>query len=128
MKGRQLVGRITPPEIPVDQVRNVSTFYRPQVKPVVSDSMKQLANSLGGLVPTLRQYAQTQDQVEQVTQGEAALKLFNENKLAMGEAVKKGLIPEGASPYFIKKYVELDLKDKVINLKKNCFSNTVNKM
>ena len=39
----------------------------------------------------------------------------------MGEAVKKGLIPEGASPYFIKKYVELDLKDKVNKFKEELF-------
>lgn len=121
LKGRQLVGRLRLPTVPAVELRPLNSFYKPQVAPVVSNAMLELTQSLGNLVPALRQYEQTEEKVEQVEQSDLATEAYHKNKQSFLEAVNKGLIPEGANPYFVKKYLELDLKNKAVDFKETLF-------
>jgi hypothetical protein len=100
---RQVVGNPfenqTPTVSPTAQV--VDTYYRPTAE----------RSSLAGIAQTLQKFQQqakqpmnemTQRGIErEINEGKA---LYEQNRLDFGEAVKEGLIPEGASPFILKGY------------------------
>lgn len=109
--GRQIVGKLRAPELPSVTSRPIDTFYTPQQMPV-DPTINELARSLDSLNPTLRKYQDTLEVKEEKEQEGKASVLYNENKKGFKQAVKDGLIPEGANPYFIKHYVKLDLENQ----------------
>ena len=92
--------------------RGLDTFYRPQVKPVVSQAEKDLVNSLASVVPALTQYQETKERLINEDATAEGMEAYNKNKMAFKEAVKKGIIPEGANPHFIIAYNQMELEDK----------------
>ena len=120
VKGRALIQRVAPVKTFDVKVRPINNFYRPQVKPI-SEGLKNITESLGNLVPALRQYGVARDKVEQVEQSDLAAAAWEKNKTGFREAVANGQIKEGANPYFIKQYLELDLKNKATAFKDKLF-------
>lgn len=104
MKRRAQVGDISSPQPLQPQARPVDTYYQPQeagvTPPARTNSLLQLADALSQIQPGIDKFvAKKSDQIqeEELKQGaEAALK----NKLGFNEAIKQGLIPAGASPWF----------------------------
>jgi hypothetical protein len=109
--GRQIVGKLKAPELPSVTSRPIDTFYQPQQIPV-DPSINELARALDNLNPSLRKYQDTKEEKLELKEQGKATTLFNENRLGFKQAVKNGLIPEGANPYFIKHYLKLDLENQ----------------
>ncbi len=120
VQGRQVVGKLQKPDLPSVTSRAIDSFYVPPAPPV-SPVLKELANSLSNLSPTLMRYAETKDLKVSKKEQADATKLYNENKLSFKEAVKKGLIPEGSNPYFIKQYLKLELEQKASDFTNELF-------
>jgi hypothetical protein len=104
MKRRVQVGNL--PEAPSiqAQARPVDTWYLPQeagvTPPARSNNLLQLAEALRQIQPGIDKFVATKsDQIQEAELkrgAESALK----NKLGFNEAIKQGLIPPGASPWF----------------------------
>ena len=90
----------------------IDVFYRPEKKPV-SPVLADIARSLSGVVPQLYAYEEVQEDIEKTEQeSKADVDFRNENIKDFKKLVKAGKIPEGANPYYIKKYVENSLREK----------------
>ena len=92
--------------------RVVDQYFKPQVEPVVSQASKELVQSLGNVIPSLAKYNNQRYDFEaednKIEGSEAQLKLKKDFK----KAVKDGDIPEGANPYFVIGYNEMEVKEK----------------
>ena len=118
------------PEI-VSQDYNL--FYKPDVKPM-NKAVNQLIVSLSNIVPTLANYQITEDVKIKEKDEAKAVEDFEINKKSFNDLIKDGKIPEGASPYYYNKMMELDLQSKARLFKKkfdtyyaeNDLSNTLN--
>jgi hypothetical protein len=97
------------PELPSVNAIVTDTFYRPQKQPI-NPALRDLASSLSNLVPTLRNYNIEKEKTFAVNEQERAIKDFEDNKNAFKEVVRNGVIPEGASPYYINALAKQQLK------------------
>ena len=97
------------PELPSVNAIVTDTFYRPQKQPI-NPALRDLASSLSNLVPTLRNYNIEKEKTFAVNEQERAIKDFEDNKNAFKELTKNGVIPEGASPYYINALAKQQLK------------------
>ena len=101
---RQIVGNPFENQIPNTSptARVVDTY----VQPAKNNDFEQLSAMLNRLDPKVkRNEANNQKRADETAYKEGT-RLYQENRIAMGEAVKEGLIPEGASPYLRKGYRE----------------------
>ena len=96
------------PEI-VSQDYNL--FYKPDVKPM-NKAVNQLIMSLSNIVPTLANYQITEDIKTKKSDEARAVEDFEIGKKSFNELINNGKIPEGASPYYYNKMMELDLQSK----------------
>lgn len=106
--------KITPPKLRQPELPTVNafvkdTFYRPDTRPT-SPALQDLANSLSNLVPTLRRYDIKKEEIFAEDETDRAIADFNQNKDAFKNLVKNGVIPEGASPYYINALAKQQLK------------------
>ena len=97
------------PELPSVNAFVTDTFYKPDRQPT-NPALKDLANSLSNLVPTLRRYDVAKEEVFKLDEQERAIADFEANKNAFKELTKNGVIPEGASPYYINALAKQQLK------------------
>jgi len=96
------------PEI-VSQDYNL--FYKPDVKPM-NKAVNSLIVSLSNIVPTLANYQITEDIKTKKSDEARAVEDFEIGKKSFNELINNGKIPEGASPYYYNKMMELDLQSK----------------
>jgi len=103
-------------ELPIINSRPIDVFVPPSRTPT-SGAVNSLINSLEKLNPALSGYKQAE--YETFTQAEEAKAIveFDKTKQDIKLAVKSGKIPVGASPEFINKWVQLDLKAKARSFK-----------
>ncbi|ANS05514.1 hypothetical protein [uncultured phage_Deep1-GF2-KM23-C739] len=102
------------PEI-VSQDYNL--FYRPDVKPM-NKAVNSLIMSLSNIVPTLANYQITEDIKTKKADEARAVEDFETNKKSFNDLIKNEKIPEGASPFYYNKMMELDLQSKARLFKK----------
>ena len=103
------------PEMTIETV-DYNMFYKPDAKPV-SSGLVQLSKSLASLVPSLTNYAITEEIKQSEKEKNKAIADYNSNKGAFKELVKSGKIPEGANPHYFNKMMELDLTNKARQFK-----------
>ena len=103
------------PEMTIETV-DYNMFYKPDVKPV-SSGLRELSKSLASLVPSLTNYAITEEIKQSEKEKNKAIADYNSNKGAFKELVKSGKIPEGANPHYFNKMMELDLTNKARQFK-----------
>jgi len=96
------------PEI-VSQDYNL--FYKPDVKPM-NKAVNSLIVSLSNIVPTLANYQITEDIKTKAKDEAKAVEDFEIGKKSFNDLINNGKIPEGASPYYYNKMMELDLQSK----------------
>jgi len=90
----------------------IDVFYRPDKKPV-SPVLGELARSLSTVIPRLKEYEISQEQIEQTEQESQADVDFRKNNMKDFSAlVKDGTIKAGANPYYVQKYVKNSLREK----------------
>ncbi len=92
--------------------RVIDQFFKPQVNYGTSQQLKELAKSMSGIVPSLDRLEMAnfeQEKEEQTQKGIEAQKNF---KGSFKEFSDAGLIPEGANPYFVLAFNEMEVKDK----------------
>ena len=117
VKAREDIQFDVPFETSAVTVSAVDTFYRPEKVPV-DPSITALAESLSGIVPSLRKYSLAKEETKKTeAKGEAAVAFRKNNMLGFKDAVKKGLIPEGSNPYFVEAYVQQELIQKASTFK-----------
>ena len=103
------------PEMTIETV-DYNMFYKPDAKPV-SSGLVQLSKSLASLVPSLTNYAITEEIKQSEKEKNKAIADYNSNKNAFKQLVKSGKIPEGANPHYFNKMMELDLTNKARQFK-----------
>ena len=103
------------PEMTIETV-DYNMFYKPEAKPV-SAGLQQLSKSLAGLVPSLTNYAITEEIKASEKEKNKAIADYNSNRNAFKNLVKSGKIPEGANPHYFNKMMELDLTNKARKFK-----------
>lgn len=106
--------KIKPPQLRQAELPSVNafvtdTFYKPDRKPT-NPALGDLANSLSSIVPTLRRFDIQKEEIFKLDEQERAIADFEANKNAFKELTKKGVIPEGASPYYINALAKQQLK------------------
>ena len=108
------------PEMTIETI-DYNMFYKPDTADV-SSGLKELSKSLASIVPSLTNYAITEDIKLSEKDKNKAIADYNSNKNAFKQLVKGGKIPEGASPHYFNKMMELDLTNKARQFK-NEFDN-----
>ena len=108
------------PEMTIETV-DYNMFYKPE-KASVSDGLVSLSKSLSSIVPSLTNYAITEEIKLSEKEKNKAIADYNSNKQAFAQLVKGGKIPEGANPHYFNKMMELDLTNKARKFK-NEFDN-----
>ena len=103
------------PEMTIETV-DYNMFYKPQTADV-SSGLKELAKSLQSVVPSLTNYAITEEIKSSEKEKNKAIADYNSNKNAFAQLVKTGKIPEGANPHYFNKMMELDLTNKARQFK-----------
>ena len=103
------------PEMTIETV-DYNMFYKPDTKPV-SSGLIELSKSLASLVPSLTNYAITEEIKQSEKEKNKAIADYNSNKGAFKDLVKSGKIPEGANPHYFNKMMELDLNNKARQFK-----------
>ena len=91
--------------------QDFNLFYKPDVKPQ-NKALNSLIASLSNIVPTLAEYQITKDVKVKEKDEAKAIEEYNINKNAWNDLIKDEKIPEGASPYYYNKMMELDLQNK----------------
>lgn len=92
-----------------NQIPNTSPTARvveTYVQPVKNNDFAKLTEMLNRLDPKVKRNEENNQKRADETAYKEGTRLYQENRIAMGEAVKEGLIPEGASPYLRKGYRE----------------------
>ena len=108
------------PEMTIETL-DYNMFYKPE-KASVSDGLVSLSKSLSSIVPSLTNYAITEEIKLSEKEKNKAIADYNSNKQAFAQLVKGGKIPEGANPHYFNKMMELDLTNKARKFK-NEFDN-----
>ena len=103
------------PEMTIETV-DYNMFYKPE-KASVSDGLVSLSKSLASIVPSLTNYAITEEIKLSEKEKNKAIADYNSNKQSFAQLVKSGKIPEGANPHYFNKMMELDLTNKARKFK-----------
>jgi len=99
-------------EITNPVARGLNNFYVPQAEPVVSQSQRDLIDSLAYVVPSLNRYQEKKEEILTAEETAKGIEAFQKNKIGFKKAVADGLIPEGANPHFVIAYNQMELEDK----------------
>lgn len=103
------------PEMTIESV-DYNMFYNPPKKEV-SSGLKLLSQSLSDLVPALASYSVTEEIKYSEKEKAKAINDYNSNSKAFANLVKSGKIPQGASPHYFNKMMELELNNKAREFK-----------
>lgn len=101
---RPVVGN--PFENQVPSISPTARVVETYVQPVKNKDFEALTQMLNDLDPKVKRNAENNKKRADDLAYKEGTRLYQENRIAMGEAVKEGLIPEGASPYLRKGYRE----------------------
>jgi len=101
---RPVVGN--PFENQIPSISPTARVVETYVQPVKNKDFEALTQMLNDLDPKIKRNAENNKKRADDTAYKEGTRLYQENRIAMGEAVKEGLIPEGASPYLRKGYRE----------------------
>ena len=101
---RQVVGN--PFENQIPSISPTARVVETYVQPVKNRDFEALTQMLNELDPKIKRNAENNKKRADDLAYKEGTRLYQENRIAMGEAVKEGLIPEGASPYLRKGYRE----------------------
>jgi len=101
--------------------QDYNLFYKPDVKPM-NKAVNSLIVSLSNIVPNLANYQISEDIKTKKSDEARAVEDFEIGKKSFNELIDGGKIPEGASPYYYNKMMELDLQSKA-RLFKRTFDN-----
>lgn len=104
------------PEMTIESI-DYNMFYKPETKQT-SPGLKALASSLANIVPALASYSVTEDIKFSEKEKARAINDYNANNKAFANLVKSGQIPQGASPHYYNKMMELELNNKARDFKK----------
>jgi len=102
--------RVTPVEREVI-TQDFNLFYRPKEKPE-NKALNQLIASLSNIVPSLSSYSVAEEVELKKSEEAKAVENYEINKERFAGLVKNGQIPEGASPFYYNKMMELELSNK----------------
>ena len=91
--------------------QDYNLFYKPDVKPM-NKAVDSLIASLSSIVPTLASYSVTEEVKTKAVDEAKAVEDYETNKVQFNQLIKDGKIPEGASPFYYNKMMELDLQNK----------------
>ena len=91
--------------------QDFNLFFKPDVKPQ-NKALNSLIVSLSNIVPTLADYQITENVMKKEKDEAKATEDYNLDKNAWNGLIKDGKIPEGASPHYYNKMMELDLQNK----------------
>jgi len=91
--------------------RVTDQFFRPPINRGNSEELKNLANAMSGIVPSLSRNEMANFEAEKEKQTVAGYEKQKQLKKSFQQAVKDGDIPQGANPYFVLAYNELEVKD-----------------
>ena len=91
--------------------QDYNLFYKPDAKPM-NKAVNSLIMSLSNIVPTLANYQVTEDVKTKAKDEARAVEDFEINKKSFKDLINDGKIPEGASPFYYNKMMELDLQSK----------------
>lgn len=100
---RQVVGNPFENQIPTvsPTAQVVDTYYKPRAKEAplagLADALTRFSSKAKPILSEMEQRGIERE----LKEGQA---LYEENRINFGEAVKQGIIPEGASPYIMKGY------------------------
>nr|ANO58059.1 hypothetical protein [uncultured Alphaproteobacteria bacterium] len=97
--------------------QDYNLFYKPDVKPM-NKAVDSLIASLSNIVPSLASYSVTEEVKTKAVDEAKAVEDFETNKVQFNQLIKDGKIPEGASPFYYNKMMELDLQNKARLFKK----------
>ena len=98
--------------------QDFNLFFKPDVKPQ-NKALNSLIVSLSNIVPTLADYQITENVMKKEKDEAKATEDYNLDKNAWNGLIKDGKIPEGASPHYYNKMMELDLQNKARLFKRN---------
>ena len=101
---RPVVGN--PFENQIPSISPTARVVETYVQPVKNKDFEALTQMLNELDPKVKRNAENNKKRADDLAYKEGTRLYQENRIAMGEAVKEGLIPEGASPYLRKGYRE----------------------
>ena len=101
---RPVVGN--PFENQIPSISPTARVVETYVQPVKNKDFEALTQMLNELDPKVKRNAENNKKRADDLAYKEGTRLYQENRVAMGEAVKQGLIPEGASPYLRKGYRE----------------------
>ena len=105
------------PEMTIESI-DYNMFYKPEMKQT-SPALKALASSLSNIVPALASYSVTEDIKFSEKEKARAVNDYNANNKAFANLVKSGQIPQGASPHYYNKMMELELNNKARDFKRS---------
>ena len=97
--------------------QDYNLFYKPDAKPM-NKAVNSLIVSLSSIVPTLATYQVTEDVKTKAKDEAQAVEDYETNKKSFNDLIKNEKIPEGASPFYYNKMMELDLQSKARLFKK----------
>ena len=124
---RQTPNLTLTPDLPEVVSRDFNLFYKPDVAPV-DESVRAFTQSLDSFVSGAGTAMVIQSEKKQKKEAEAdAIKAYNDNRAGFNDAVKKGLIPKEANPYFVQKYQQLELNEKARQFKEKLSQEYINK-
>jgi len=103
-------------ELPIVNSRPIDVFVPPSRTPT-SAAVNSLISSLERINPALTAYKQAEYETFTKEQEDKAKVEFQKTKTDIKSAIKSGEIPVGASPEFINRWVQLDLKSKARSFK-----------
>ena len=91
--------------------QDYNLFYKPDVKPM-NKAVDSLIASLSNIVPSLASYSVTEEVKTKAVDEAKAVEDYETNKVQFNQLIKDKKIPEGASPFYYNKMMELDLQNK----------------
>lgn len=91
--------------------RVTDQFFRPPINRGNSQELKNLANAMSGIVPSLSRNEMANFEAEKEKQTVAGYEKQKQLKKSFKQAVADGDIPEGANPYFVLAYNSLEVED-----------------
>ena len=91
--------------------QDYNLFYKPDVKPM-NKAVDSLIASLSNIVPSLASYSVTEEVKTKAVDEAKAVEDYETNKVQFNLFIKDKKIPEGASPFYYNKMMELDLQNK----------------
>lgn len=101
---------------PRSAARVLDTYAAPGARtfgqPLGGNTWQDLATGLSAFNPALLGYLKQRQEIQSAEDEAAGAQLQQEQRIAFKEAVRKGLIPEGANPYLKLGYLKAELRQK----------------